>query len=75
MFAAERLRIIRSYVLEKKKASVAEISRMLGVSEVTIRRDLEALDEEGFLIRTHGGRDPQRRRQPRRLAIWQRGGC
>ena len=55
MFAAERLRIIRSYVLEKKKASVAEISRMLGVSEVTIRRDLEALDEEGFLIRTHGG--------------------
>jgi DeoR family fructose operon transcriptional repressor len=55
MFAAERLRIIRSYILEKKKASVIEISRMLGVSEVTIRRDLESLDEEGFLIRTHGG--------------------
>lgn len=55
MFAAERLRIIRSYILEKKKASVAEISRMLNVSEVTIRRDLESLDEEGFLVRTHGG--------------------
>ena len=55
MFAPERLRIIRSYILEKKKASVAEISRMLNVSEVTIRRDLESLDEEGFLIRTHGG--------------------
>ena len=55
MFAAERLRIIRSYLLEKKKASVSEISRMLGVSEVTIRRDLESLDEGGFLTRTHGG--------------------
>jgi DeoR/GlpR family transcriptional regulator of sugar metabolism len=55
MFAADRLSIIRSYILEKKKVSVAEISRMLGVSEVTVRRDLEALDDEGFLIRTHGG--------------------
>lgn len=55
MFAAERLRIIRSYLIEKKKAGVSEISRMLGVSEVTIRRDLETLDEEGFLTRTHGG--------------------
>jgi DeoR/GlpR family transcriptional regulator of sugar metabolism len=55
MFAAERLRIIKSYILEKKKATVSEISRMLSVSEVTIRRDLETLDEEGFLTRTHGG--------------------
>lgn len=55
MFAAERLRIIRSYILDRKKATVLEISRMLNVSEVTIRRDLERLDEEGFLIRTHGG--------------------
>lgn len=55
MFATERLRIIRSYLQEKKKASVSEISRMLSVSEVTIRRDLETLDEEGFLTRTHGG--------------------
>jgi DeoR/GlpR family transcriptional regulator of sugar metabolism len=42
-------------MLEKKKATVSEISRMLSVSEVTIRRDLESLDEEGFLTRTHGG--------------------
>ncbi|NLW11934.1 MAG: DeoR/GlpR transcriptional regulator [Clostridiaceae bacterium] len=55
MFAAERLRIIKTYMLDKKKATVSEISRMLSVSEVTIRRDLEALDEEGFLTRTHGG--------------------
>jgi len=35
--------------------SVAEISQMLGVSTMTIRRDLEALETRGILKRTHGG--------------------
>ncbi len=55
MFAAERKRIIKNYLLENKKAEVVKISEMLNVSEVTVRRDLEKLETEGFLIRTHGG--------------------
>lgn len=34
---------------------VAELSQELGVSEVTIRADLQALAEQKLLIRTHGG--------------------
>lgn len=55
MFAIERIRIIKNVVNKNKKASVNELSHMLDVSEVTIRRDLEKLESEGFLIRTHGG--------------------
>ena len=31
------------------------LSDLLGVSEVTVRRDLERLEKDGWLTRTHGG--------------------
>lgn len=55
MFALERIRIIKTYLLENRQVEVHALSAMLGVSEVTIRRDLEKLESEGFLTRTHGG--------------------
>lgn len=55
MFAIERIRIIKNYLVEKKQVEVNQLSQMLGVSEVTIRRDLEKLEGEEFLTRTHGG--------------------
>lgn len=55
MFAIERIRIIKNYLIENKQTEVNQLSQMLGVSEVTIRRDLEKLEEEEFLTRTHGG--------------------
>lgn len=55
MFAIERIRIIKNYLLEYKQVEVNQLSQMLGVSEVTIRRDLEKLEGEEFLTRTHGG--------------------
>lgn len=55
MFAIERIRIIKNYIMNNLQAEVSTLSSMLGVSEVTIRRDLEKLEEEGFLTRTHGG--------------------
>jgi DeoR family transcriptional regulator, fructose operon transcriptional repressor len=55
MFAIERIRIIKNYILNNHQAEVSTLSTMLNVSEVTIRRDLEKLEEEGFLTRTHGG--------------------
>jgi len=55
MFALERTNIIRSYLREHGKLDVHSISEMLNVSEVTVRRDLERLETEGFLTRLHGG--------------------
>ncbi len=55
MFALERFRLIRKYLEEHKQAEVHALSGLLGVSEVTVRRDLEKLEHDGFLVRTHGG--------------------
>ncbi len=55
MFAIERIRIIKNYLIENNQVEVNQLSQMLGVSEVTIRRDLEKLENEEFLTRTHGG--------------------
>ncbi len=40
---------------DKGQVSVTELSKMLKVSEVTIRKDLFYLENQKFLIRTHGG--------------------
>jgi len=39
----------------KESASVSELSEALGVSEVTVRTDLNALAAQGKVSRTHGG--------------------
>lgn len=51
----ERRRTILSLLSRDGNVHVAQISRQLGVSEVTIRKDLEFLEQEGLLERTHGG--------------------
>lgn len=55
MFPAERKMQIASLVFEKKVVTVAELTEMFGVSEMTIRRDLSQLKKEGLLVRTYGG--------------------
>ena len=55
MYAIERIRIIKNYLGERGQAQVHTLSTMLGVSEVTVRRDLEHLEKDGWLTRTHGG--------------------
>lgn len=55
MYAIERVRIIKKYLGEKGQAQVHSLSDLLGVSEVTVRRDLERLEKDGWLTRTHGG--------------------
>lgn len=43
-------------LLERKgRVTVAEVSALTEVSEMTVRRDLEALEREGALKRVHGG--------------------
>jgi len=58
MFATERMNIIRGYLKEHKRLEVHTISELLNVSEVTVRRDLERLENDGFLQRIHGGAVP-----------------
>lgn len=55
MLAAERIRKIKQILVEYKRADVSNLSSLLSVSDVTIRKDLERLENEGFLTRTHGG--------------------
>lgn len=55
MFAIERQRMIKKLLTQNQHVSVTELRLALNVSEVTIRRDLEKLENEQFLMRTHGG--------------------
>ena len=51
----ERRQAILRELEEKGKVRVAELSRELGCSEVTIRNDIKSMSAEGLLKRTHGG--------------------
>ena len=53
--AAARLRSIREHLTESASLSISEMSAKLGVSDMTIRRDLADLEKSTDVRRTHGG--------------------
>ncbi|MEV6535352.1 DeoR/GlpR family DNA-binding transcription regulator [Streptomyces sp. NPDC051639] len=55
MMSAERLKKIADAVGETGRLSVAELAELTGASEMTIRRDLEVLADQGVLERYRGG--------------------
>lgn len=55
LIPAQRFERIQEYLTIHKVARLSDLSKMLNASEATIRRDLEKLEEAGFLERTHGG--------------------
>ncbi len=55
VFAAERRRRILDHLRTHGSASLRELIELTESSEVTARRDLRALEEEGLLSRRHGG--------------------
>jgi DeoR family fructose operon transcriptional repressor len=55
MFAEERKTVIVSAINNGVPVKVGELSQKLGVSESTIRRDLQELEDNGLIQRTHGG--------------------
>ena len=55
MFTEERRQVILSALSVHGSASVTDLSRMVRASEITIRRDLKALDEAGLVVRHRGG--------------------
>jgi DeoR family transcriptional regulator, galactitol utilization operon repressor len=54
----DRERTILKLLTEQGSLSVSQLSRDLGVSEVTIRSDLKELEERGYLVRSRGGAYP-----------------
>ncbi len=52
---ADRQKRIQRLLQERGVVKVTDLSSMLGVSEITIRRDLDVLERSGDLERTHGG--------------------
>ena len=55
---SEREQEILERLFEDNFVSVAELSRQLGVSEVTIRKTLDKLSKQGFIVRSYGGATP-----------------
>jgi len=55
MFAPERHKLILEHLRQHEAATLRELARLTGSSEVTTRRDLRTLEGEGRLNRRHGG--------------------
>lgn len=55
MLAAERRAAILAGLAGRSSVRVGELAVRLGVSEMTIRRDIDALDATGTLRKVHGG--------------------
>ncbi len=58
MFALERQKRIMELLVSEGAVSVSKLSVELEVTEETVRRDLEKLEKQGSLKRTHGGAVP-----------------
>lgn len=52
----DRQLLINDYIQSKKEVTLADLKKLVpDVSEMTIRRDLEALEGKGRIVRVHGG--------------------
>ncbi len=55
MLARQRQALILDRVRESGAVRVADLARELGVSDMTVRRDLEILHDHGLVEKVHGG--------------------
>jgi DeoR family fructose operon transcriptional repressor len=55
LIPAQRRERIQEYLSLHKIVRTADLCDLLDASEATVRRDLEWLEQDGFLERTHGG--------------------
>jgi DeoR/GlpR family transcriptional regulator of sugar metabolism len=53
--SAARQAVIRDRFAQQPGVSISELAREFGVSEMTIRRDLDVLEQNSQIQRTHGG--------------------
>lgn len=55
MLAAQRQATILKVIVEDGAARISDLAEILGVSEMTVRRDLDFLSDEGAIEKVHGG--------------------
>ena len=55
LIPAQRRERIQEYLAIHQIVRTVDLCDLLETSEATVRRDLEWLEAEGFLERTHGG--------------------
>src|SRR4051794_5024499 len=55
MLMLERQRKIADLVSSRQSVRVSELSRLFSITRETVRHDLETLEREGRLKRSHGG--------------------
>ncbi len=55
MTKGERHQLVSEAVQATGRVHVGDLAARMGVSEMTVRRDFEALEERGVLTRVHGG--------------------
>lgn len=55
MIKEERLNFILDRLKSQKFIKVSEITEQLDVTDMTVRRDLQELENQGLIIRVHGG--------------------
>jgi DeoR/GlpR family transcriptional regulator of sugar metabolism len=55
MLAAQRQHLILRELQSAGTVRVGALAELLDVSEMTVRRDIDALDADGLLLRVHGG--------------------
>ncbi len=55
MLIVERQKKLLELLRQRKTAELDEMARTLSVSSSTVRRDLESLEQQGLVKRTHGG--------------------
>jgi len=51
----KRIIDVKNLIRKEKVVTVEKISKLFGISPITVRRDLERLHEEGFINKVHGG--------------------
>jgi len=64
LIPAQRRALVLEHIQKRGAASIQELADAVGTSPSTVRRDLEHLEEKGYLERSHGGALIQQR-QPR----------
>ena len=55
MFAEERQRHIYEHIRKNRRATLVELCEKFGVSPATMRNDLDEIQKQGNIKRTHGG--------------------
>ena len=72
VYAMERQDLIERVLADEGRVSVFELAARFEVTTETVRRDLAALEQQGALVRVHGGAVPRERASTTELPVIER---